>query len=419
MAKETEHYIGFVNDQRVPTGREGENVASDFYIPPAGIEDVDRAVYDLFSEQIPFQVTQRGKQGALTQPTRGATEAVVKVPVIFATGERFAHVKRLIPFRDSNNTIILPLISVGRKSIEIGTPRLLPGITHRGVSDFVLTRKLAPEDNDYQRLINKMRYRNAPDIAARTNFASQDVAPGNQSAPGTVASRRNEGNLSYLDVEDNFPMLTRIGDNIFEIVTMPYPIFFSASYEVIFWTQYTQHMNTLLETFSSARTGVGQEYKIKSKKGYFYIAELDSAITLNNNTDNFADDERILKSSLTLNVMGYIIATKHPGQTAPFRRFLSAPVIDFQTVQTSGELEVPLDNSVPTGDEGKFLLDDVKEIDYRGRDPVGRGQEAATVPDTIHDPFTGSRVKVVKSIPRKGETVASSRLVVDLDRITR
>jgi hypothetical protein len=418
MVKETDHYIGFVNDQRVSTGREGENVA-DFFIPAAGIEDVDRAVFDLFNEQIPFQVAQRGKQGALTQPTRGATEAVVKVPVIFATGERFAHVKRLLPFRDNNNTIILPLISVGRKGLEIGTPRIMPGISHKGVSDFVLTRKLAPEDADYQRLINKMRYRNAPDIASRSNFASDDIAPGTQSQPGTIASRRNEGNLSYLDTSDDSPMLTRIRDNIFEIVTMPYPIFFSASYEVTFWTQYTQHMNTLLEVLASARSGIGQEYKIKSKKGYFYIAELDAATSLNNNTDNFSDEERILKTTLTMNVMGYIIATQHPGQTSPFRRFLSAPTIDFQTVQSSGELEVPIDNSVPSGDEGKFLLEDLKEIDYRGRDAVGRGQETATVPDTIRDPFTGSRVKVIKSVPRKGETVASSRLVVDLDRISR
>ena len=137
MSQSTSHKDGFVNDHKIPTGREGDNVPDDFYIPPAGIEDADRAVYDMFDSQIPFQVVQRGKQGALTQPTRGATEAVVKVPVIFATGERFAHVKKLLPFRDDNNTIILPLISIGRKSLEIGTPQIMPGITHRGVSDFV------------------------------------------------------------------------------------------------------------------------------------------------------------------------------------------------------------------------------------------------------------------------------------------
>lgn len=419
MAQGTDHYIGFVNDHKVVTGREGENVPEDFYIPPAGIEDVDRAIYDLFDSQIPFQVEQRGKQGKLTQPTKGATEAIVKVPVIFATGERFAHVKRLIPFRDNNNTIILPLISVGRKSLNVGTPQIFPGITHRGVSDFVLTRKLAKEDADYQRVLNKLKYKNASDIASRSNFSLQDVAPGNQSVPGTIASRRNEGNLSYTDLEDSQPLLTRLGDNIFEIITMPYPIFFSASYEVTFWTQFTQHMNTLTETFLSARSGIGQEYKIKSKKGYFYIAELDPSATLNNNTDNFADDERIIKSSFTLNVMGYIVASQHPGQTSPFRRFLSAPTIDFQAVQTTGDVEVPVDNSVPTGDESKFMLTDIKELDELGREVLERGAERASVPDTIQDPFTGSRVKVVKSLPRRGETVASSRLVVDLERFGR
>ena len=419
MAKGTDHYIGFVNDQRVPTGREGDNVPEAFHIPAAGIEDVDRAIYDLFETQIPFQVTQRGNQGGLTQPSKGASEAVVKVPVIFATGERFAHVKKLLPFRDSNNTIILPVISVGRKSLSVGTPQIMPGITHRGVSDFVLTRRLAKEDRDYQRLLNKMKYRSASDIASRSNFALQDIAPGNQAVPGTIASRRNGNNLSYTDLEDDEPLLTRLGDNIFEIITMPYPIFFSASYEVTFWTQFTQHMNTLIEIFLTARTGVGQEYKIKSKKGYFYIAELESAAALNNNTDSFADEERIIKTSFTLNVMGYIIATQHPGQTSPFRRFLSAPVIDFQTIQSSGELEGPLDNSVPTGDESKFMLADIKELDGLGREPLSRGEESATVPDTIQDPFTGSRVRVVKRLPRHGETVSSGRLIVDLERTGR
>jgi hypothetical protein len=178
-------------------------------------------------------------------------------------------------------------------------------------------------------------------------------------------------------------------------------------------------MNTLLEIFASARTGVGQEYKIKSKKGYFYIAELEAGASLENNTDNFSDEERLIKTGVTLNVMGYIIATSAPGQTSPFRRFLSAPVIDFQTTQSSGELEVPIDNSVPSGDESKFALSDIKEIDYRGRDVFDRGQETASVPDTIQDPFTGSRVRVVKRVPRKGEAVSSSRLVVDLERFGR
>jgi hypothetical protein len=418
MAKETDHYIGFVNDQKVVTGREGENIP-DFFIPPAGIEDVDRAVYDLFNEQIPFQVSQRGKQGKLTQPTRGATEAVVKVPVIFATGERFAHVKRLLPFRDNNNTIILPLISVGRKGISLGTPQIMPGITHRGVSDFVLTRRLAKEDAEYQRILNKMRYKNSDDLASRSNFSLSDVAPGDEALPGTNASRRNGDNLSYRDLDNPQPLLSRLGDNIFEVITMPYPIFFSCTYEVTFWTQFTQHMNTLLEIFASARTGVGQEYKIKSKKGYFYIAELESSLSPGDNVDNFSDEERIIKTSATLNVMGYIMATQHPGQTSPFRKFLSAPTIDFETIQSSGELEVPVDNMVPSGDETKFVLEDIKEIDYRGRDTKARGAETATVPDTIEDPFTGSRVKVLKRIPRKGEAVSSSRLVVDLERFGR
>ena len=416
--KDPGHSDGFVNDKRVPTGREGDNVP-DFEIPAAGIEDVDRAVYDLFSEQIPFQVVQRGKQGNLTQPARGATESAVKVPVIFATGERFAHVKRLIPFRDNNNTIILPLISIGRKSLEIGTPSLMPSITHRAISDYTLLKRLAPEDRSYQRLLNKLRLRSSDDVASRSNFSLTDVAPGTQAVPGTVASRRNGDNLSYRDLEDEQPLLSRISDNIFEVITMPFPVFFSASYEVTFWTQYTQHMNTLLEILATARTGPGLDFKVKSKKGYFYIIEMEPSISNASNLENFSEEERIVKSMVNLKVMGYIIATQHPGQTSPLRRYLSAPVVDFGLYQQAEEVITPIDNDVPSGDSDKFLLADLKEIDPRGRDAVARGEETATVRDTIEDPFTGGRVKVIASVPRKGETVAVGRIIKTLDRFGR
>ena len=36
----------------------------------------------------------------------------------------------------------------------------------------------------------------------------------------------------------------------------------------------------MIEILASARTGIGQEYKIKSKKGYFYIAELAPAVAV-------------------------------------------------------------------------------------------------------------------------------------------
>ena len=59
-------------DYRIPTGYEGTNIPEDFSIPECTIEDVDRALFNLFDEDLMFTVEQSNEQK--------------KVPVIFATG---------------------------------------------------------------------------------------------------------------------------------------------------------------------------------------------------------------------------------------------------------------------------------------------------------------------------------------------
>jgi hypothetical protein len=94
---------------KIKTGYEGTNVPDDFSIPPVGIEDIDRAIFTLFDKKLAFETKVN------SQTTR--------VPVIFASGERFALTRRDNPLRDKNNTLILPLISIKRGSI--GHRRLL------------------------------------------------------------------------------------------------------------------------------------------------------------------------------------------------------------------------------------------------------------------------------------------------------
>ena len=59
---------------------DGNNSPDDFTIPSIGIEDMDKAVFNLFNEKLSFEVEQKGK--------------LQKVPVIFASGERFALTRR-------------------------------------------------------------------------------------------------------------------------------------------------------------------------------------------------------------------------------------------------------------------------------------------------------------------------------------
>ena len=62
------------------------------------------AIFDLFDKKLSFEVKSQNK--------------LQKVPVIFASGERFALTRRKNPLRDKDNALILPIISIVRNDID-------------------------------------------------------------------------------------------------------------------------------------------------------------------------------------------------------------------------------------------------------------------------------------------------------------
>ena len=64
----------------IPSGLDGNNIPEDFHLPSCGLEDIDKAFFDLFDQQLNFNIENKSK--------------TLAVPVVFATGERFAIVKR-------------------------------------------------------------------------------------------------------------------------------------------------------------------------------------------------------------------------------------------------------------------------------------------------------------------------------------
>ena len=89
---------------KIISGYEEAQRSYDYVIPSCGLEDLDAAVFDLFNEQIPLFYTHHGE--------------TKRVPVIFATGERFAILRRKKPITDKSGALILPLVSIARGSIE-------------------------------------------------------------------------------------------------------------------------------------------------------------------------------------------------------------------------------------------------------------------------------------------------------------
>tara|TARA_R110002167_G_scaffold156128_1_gene350755 strand:+ start:1445 stop:2644 length:1200 start_codon:yes stop_codon:yes gene_type:complete len=382
---------------------DGDNPPEDFEFPSIGIEDIDRTVFKLFDKKLNFQTTQKKESK--------------KVPVVFASGERFALTRRKNPIRDKNNALILPLISIIRNDIDFSPGQKGKGtaISFRNQPSYTVKRRLSKKDRNYQNVINKSGLKNQKNVSSRAGFVLNDIVPGNVAVQGEQASRRNGNNISFTVQSGHINLDADLGKNIFEIIDIPYPEFITVSYEVTFWTQYITQANEMMETLIFNFDGQGQEIAITTDSGYELVAFFDQTFSNGSNFENYSDDERIVKNSINLVIPGYIINPKNPGIPNLARSYFSAPVIDFGYHEQHGKL---VNNNQPDRSKDKFEknvlqdLTNVKEEDMRGDISV-------EIEDKIINPFTGEETvqfsKIRHRNQRKGETVGSTLIIKDIE----
>jgi len=376
-------------------------VAENYSIPEAGIEDIDRAIFDLFDKNISFEVLSNNE--------------LVKVPVVFAAGERFALTRRKNPIRDDNNTLILPLIAISRNNVDFSNGQSGRGsaITTRDQTGYVIKKRLSDHDRDYQNIINKFGIQNQDNVSSRKNFLGSAVTPGNGANPGTVASRRQNNNLRFSKSGLITLSNESISNNIFEVIQIPYPIFLTIDYNVVFWSQYMLQMNEMQETFLSNMLGQSEEFVIKSTKGYEYVAKSSTSFNSEFNFSNYTDSERIIKSSINLKVSGYILNSQNPGIPNQIRSFVSSPMIDFGYYDTSATITKGSNGIDNKRDMNDFILSDIIS-----EEDVGNNDEPV-IQEEIINPFTGKKTisysKILTSDQRSGETVASNLIIKNID----
>lgn len=364
----------------LPSGYEGAS-PTDFTIPSCEIEDVDVALHTLFDERIGFRTI------TIPDGENGPTN-INKPYVIFATGERFALTKKLRPPRDKSKQLMLPAISVRRRSIR----QTSEDMTTRGMNQFtgniIIKRRLAEDDRDYQNLLNKLAIENLN--------------------PGNATSRREQGENG-----PNKDMATRegalldpkLGNNVWEIISIPQPQFYTASYEVTFWTTHTLHMNYLMSTFMAAQLPQGKTFRLNTSKGYWFIAEVSDELSSGDNFDDFKEDKRVLRYTVQITVKAFLLAVNGPGNPVPIKRYLSATQIDFETIIPTGRVHSPQGpkRSTDTG----FALTDIEEDPETAQTPTT--DERFVIEKKVFNPITSKTetkfVKKLETIQKKGETV--------------
>lgn len=370
----------------VPSGYEGANVPTSFEMPSVGIDDVDRALFSFFDSDLKLMVSFK-KSGI-----------VKKVPVIFAAGERWAMFKKGRALRDSTGALILPLVTIVRKDIA---QDIKNDITGRGINqqtgELVIKRKLAATDRAYQNIINKLGIPNQQNASSDTSYVS--------------TTRETGENRFDVDVVQGGLMAQKFGKNIWEIITIPSPQFFTITYELTFWTQYMEHANQIMSKMMSAYLPTANgTFRLETPAGYWFIAKIENNQFMSEgNAEDSTSDERIIKYKAIIKVAGYSILSDAPGVPKAIRRFFSAPIVSFSVdndgeVLTTGTPAIYDPYSGSDDPSAGFSLDG--SVQPRERTTQQATQNRVVI---TRNPFTGrdetEYVRIVNRESKNGESV--------------
>ena len=264
-------------------------------LPSCGVEDLDKAVYDLFAEKLPFYYRTKDTQE--------------RMPAIFASGERAVMLKKRRALRDNTGALILPVISVLRTGLEQDPEGY--GLTPSG-EEMLLKKKIYRSNAEYKR---------------EKNFE------GLKNADYTIKENVKDGHFSKREYHlgDSHPSIRKNSQNIYEYYTMPVPRFFKCTYEITFWCQFQKQLNAALEALMDFYNTPARAFTLETEKGYTFTANIDGAITQDNNVDSLTDAERIVRASINLTSYGYIINPDYPGSISSVKRYVTQPKIVFET----------------------------------------------------------------------------------------
>ncbi len=375
----------------MPSGYEG-NAVPDVRVPSCGIEDLDKAFFKALRDDVQFQV---GEDPGRQQ----------KVPIVFAIGEKWSMLKSGRALRDKNKTLILPLITVRRVKVEQTNADVVGRGMNQHTGQMMVRAKLDPRDRAYQNILNKLGLPNSEDAPGERDF--------DEDGSLTTSRTGTRANALDADVRAGGLLASKLGINAWQIISLPTPQFYTATFEVTIWAQYQTHMNQMLERLMSSYLPTGNRtLKLETEKGYWFVAYFDEGYSSEDNADNSSGDELVRKYKMTVSVPGYIVESEAPGTPSGLRSFVSAPQIAF--AQGGEGVDTSLASGIPTNPDPYAAADD-PDKEYLLNDPsqhpqtrVERVSERAVV-NTVVNPFTGRRepefARVVSRNAATGESV--------------
>lgn len=225
-------------------------------IKPSTYETIDFSVFDFINEKMNlFCETHKGWE---------------KVPVVWAGAERYKQSKSTL--RDLDGDLIYPIISIKRESIAKN--QASKGKFYANI----------PRVNDFKGGSITIAQIIKQDKTA--NFANADVAK----RPGGI----------------NFATSKKNNKIVYEIHSMPQPVYNEIVYKVKIITQYQTQMNTIIQPFMSKPGSVHRV--ILRRDGHSYEAFINQEFTQSNNIENMSEESRKFETEIQIRVFGYLLS---------------------------------------------------------------------------------------------------------------
>ena len=264
-------------------------------IMPSTIENIDAAMLSFLKEDL----------NIATQTNKGFK----KIPIVWVAAERAAQIKQHKDLRDSDGSLIYPIITLERASI-------IKDLNDKGS----IFGNIPPVNDARRGSYTVARKIQQPKTSEFTN----------------ASSKRKYNQI-------NFKVKKQDKRTVYETYTIPLPVYVTVNYVVSITTEYQQHMNDAITPFITRPGGIN--YFSLSSNGHNYEGFIDSDFTSNNTVNNLEDNERKFVTDINIRVLGYVIGEGLNQETPKIVKRESAVEIRFPREQVVfGDIPTHIDD---------------------------------------------------------------------------
>ena len=225
---------------------------------PSSLETIDRSVLDYVDERLNISVE--------------TNEGFKKVPVLWVTAERAYQLKSNKDLRDKEQTLVFPLITVNRTSVE-----------KNPASEYAIPAANIPEVRD---------------AMGGTMTVGREIYQKKTAEFQNAYAQLKHGQQTWPTVRNN--------KTVYKTITMPFPTWIAVHYELSIRTEYQQQMNEIIRKFVRQGGLNRMPFRLESE-GHKFEAFFDGNMTNNSNVASLGMEQRNYESILNLKVLGYLI----------------------------------------------------------------------------------------------------------------